>query len=476
MLYEMYDDYVRAVKQSMVDYDLLSPDLRHHHGLTLDALDELRFVAHPPCSAQSCDIDHEDVVYAGQRIAERLHTTEPCLAKLWQLWWGTERTYEDLLLNDVTSPDFRGLLPLAPAEFGSKVDQQCERAVSMLRSQWHKDAAETIAGFVIELEEPQKRAEEEAAKRRQEYGVQRPNPADTDFHRFFKSLTRLGSTYQAPALPDSAAGRRRPGGLEAGHYEFGPGRTARRPGDEDEVTRLLHSVFAAASVLMSRRLRDVVYGSVERYGTFLELYADPDADRSTEERDRTPAFAIAVRVHQEDPPPPTTPGQSPRKPTPRAVEPQETKEAEGKGDDGEGKGDDGGEAEEGGEAAPAVASESEAEGEGNASVDIPMPTVPTTSLVFSPTWDDIESRVVASINTFVRSCTSFARVEQAIAVSGGGKGTDSGLAPTSVLGSVREGDERIAAARLRAAEIVRANAEGPRKLLQRFHKFLFLYR
>ena len=512
MLDEMQDDYVRAVKTAMVDYDLRSTDIRHHQGLVLDMVDRIRYVAPPLASAESLGIHHDDVAFAGQAIARQLHTTEPCLARLWQLWWGADgESYDDLRLTTVNALPFRAMLPLSPDDFAAQVDQQCERAIGVLRSQWHKDAAEVIANFVIELEEPQKKQRDASDLATSRQGVRAPDPADNDFHRFFKSLTRLGSTYQPPPVKSatqghgSGAGAAGAGSL-SGTRPHTAGASFGGAGGEaggDDMTELLHGVFRAAAVLMSIRLRDVVYASVADFMRFLNLYADADAERSRPESDCVPAFMLALRVERE-------PGALVADPvlTERAqaaadaahearaaadslraeLKEQEAEDADSQdggagagagGEDEEGKGVEADpnslrsrtvRAEEAAEAAEKVAAEAAA------AAAAAVTQAERVSFGFAPGFEELEERLMGTVGTLVRSCSSFARVEQAIAVSGSSKPGDApAMTPTSVLSSVTEDDETIEAARARVAEVVAANRVGPEALVHRFDQFAYLF-
>lgn len=449
MLEDMREGYLQSVKRSMLDYDLRSSDARHHHGLNLSRVDSTRYIHPPIATAASCGISHDAVTFAGQSIARQLHVTEPCLSELWQLWWRPSRPYSTLLLTEVDNVDFRMGLPLLLDEFGSMVDQQCERAASVLKHQWQKDAAEIVAGFVIALEEPDRSGREAEDGDRAAQGVSRPDPGEQDFHKFFKSLTRPGATYQPPKPgAKSAAAAAVAAGAASTPWAGEAGTESAAEGDDgDEVTRLLHGVFRSAATIMSIRLHDVVYRSLDSFMHFMERYSDPDAERRTALRDRTPLFNVALAC---------TGGQR------MGTLTQDAGSLTGV-------------------AGNAVAVSHK--GQSNANQVSPLDLlVGDVGFSFNPSLEEVEERIIANIEGIVASVGSLPRVEQEIAVSSGGAGAggakgDAGFPSTAsaVLASVQQDDEAVVRAKARAREIVRVNREGPEALLARFDKFKFLF-
>jgi hypothetical protein len=63
------------------------------------------------------------------------------------------------------------------------VEKFLMRSISLLQFEWHKDCADVVASFVLQLEEPALRIAEEAVKAEAAVGTQRADPADKDFHR-----------------------------------------------------------------------------------------------------------------------------------------------------------------------------------------------------------------------------------------------------------------------------------------------------
>ena len=60
-----------------------------------------------------------------------------------------------------------------------------------------------VASFVLELEEPARLEAEASAKAEAQAGLQKADPLDPDFHKFFRNLTRSGWSYVPPPVPPS---------------------------------------------------------------------------------------------------------------------------------------------------------------------------------------------------------------------------------------------------------------------------------
>jgi len=171
MFNEVLRNFVHAVKTAVLNYALQSTNAAHHHGLTLHYVDSLRFVPRPPATRASCGVSYTTLPTAAVRIARQLHVTEPVLLQLMAAWYaprsggaigaggggggsgaGAGTSFSSTAATVFSSPEFKRMLPLTLDEVSTAIETQTDKALAVLRGQWHRESAELVAAFVLEVE------------------------------------------------------------------------------------------------------------------------------------------------------------------------------------------------------------------------------------------------------------------------------------------------------------------------------------
>ena len=331
-------------------------------------------------------------------------------------------------------------LPLRLDELSSSLEKQCGKGMLVLRNQWHVDAAEIVAGFVLELEES---------------GASRKvHPAEVDFIRFQDHL--------AQSLQVESPGRLRPassGGLVSRKQlleetvgstvvnEYGP-----IAAPEDAAAHRMKGVFLGAAALMSRRIRDVVFSSLEEFRHFLSSYLKAPAEgKPNNEAQYTPALRVELAVDF---------GGTGKGPMHRVNR--------------EGLVNPGGRRQSNVNVDMAMAAE-------KSIIEVAASGVFTGDVKFivSPTFETIEATLIEDIEGMVKSCASLPRVEHEIAQANGDDDDDLnpddeeqvGVTGSMRLHSVPLEDERVEATRNLVRKVVHANRRSVESILDRYAEF-----
>jgi len=153
MLHEVESGYFSAVRQSILEYQLLSNDPAQHFGLHLYTVEASRFVPKPVFTRTDGDLEMASVPERGISFVTRVHITERVLQQLWTLLWKPGAQYHKLKLADISSQQFISSLPIPLKDFASRVEYTVESTMETLNENWRRDATELLAGFIIDLQE-----------------------------------------------------------------------------------------------------------------------------------------------------------------------------------------------------------------------------------------------------------------------------------------------------------------------------------
>ena len=153
MLHEVEEAYFSAVRQAMLEYQLLSNDPAQHFGLHLYTIDASRFVQKPVFTRQDGGLEMTTIPKRGISFVTRAHITENVLQQLWTLLWKPGAQYHKLRLADVSSQQFISSLPITLKDFAANVDYSVESTMETLNENWRRDATELLAGFIIDLQD-----------------------------------------------------------------------------------------------------------------------------------------------------------------------------------------------------------------------------------------------------------------------------------------------------------------------------------
>lgn len=455
-------------------------------------------------------IKHRSVVRAGRALVRNLRVTEPALRKIWALWYEPQRPYCQMSLVRLHDESVQRALPLPVGDFSMLVTRLAQAGVDTMRGRWMNDCIEIMQRFVSDVLGPSAIVTDAAELEKEQ---QKVDPMIADFKKFFNTLMDSGwgdpsksaqvskmipekshdtplrgarsrTTSRATSMSSSTdsssdsssdsgsdsestvevvengtrrrskAGSRVGARTGAALFESSDDEpTVRAAADasrNDPGLTRVQGVLRAASVVMSIRVRALLYESIDRFVRFFEMYA-PEIDPRTMPR-RRPAFHIQASVRG---------GRAARR---------RRRSIADTGDD-----------------AFAAHMRQKRALEANVlySNDADLgPEVVITGddvitgkvvFMFAPAWEEVEGTMMKALETLVVETGSLPRIEGDLGLRHAWAeklGTEDHV---GVLSRVTLGEPKIARAKKRLRTIFRANRKQPDKILRKFSKFSSLY-
>ena len=160
LLDEISAEYVKALRKSILEYDLKSEDTRNHHGLNVGLIKTLQRVDNNSHSLNNQRVSECTRVREMQArqlwLRDNLFLTEPILQKLWSVWEDRYVGYGNMILTDLSDPSFRSQLPLPFDDFQSILEAQVKDRTHKLKEAWYPGIIESMDAFIAEVEAPLK--------------------------------------------------------------------------------------------------------------------------------------------------------------------------------------------------------------------------------------------------------------------------------------------------------------------------------
>lgn len=163
MFSEIYSLYATAVRKAEIDYLLLDPNAALHRGLTRHIVDDVRYLSPGITTREKIGIAFTARPLGLLAATRQLHAmTEPMQVRLLSLWVHPKTpgslSFANTRLTDFGSREFAEGLPYTSDDFTAAVESSIGTALGVLKDQWHKEASEIVASFILDAQEHERRA------------------------------------------------------------------------------------------------------------------------------------------------------------------------------------------------------------------------------------------------------------------------------------------------------------------------------